>query len=353
LDINHIPIALAPGLIQLTDVAVLRLQHLSLINHGYLRYPPPMAGLIQPTDIAALRLQYLSFIKRIGDMTVREVLNEATRNFEGEGIPSARLDAEVLLSFCSGCDRLEFYKNPDMTIRETQLTAFRNLIARRLQWEPVAYITGRKEFWSLPLEVNSAVLIPRPDTEILVEEALSICRKFAYPEMKIIDIGTGSGAIAIALAKEMPQAQVVATDISAAALRVARKNALNLGLGNQIDFSRSDLFDSIEDFFDIIVCNPPYISAEEYEKLPAGVKAFEPREALLAGKKGTEFYEKLVYQAGNNFKKNGWLLLEIGATQEKSVRKIIEDSGIYDNIGMRRDYAGLPRVIRARRKISG
>jgi release factor glutamine methyltransferase len=286
-------------------------------------------------------------------MTVREVLNEATRNFEGEGIPSARLDAEVLLSFFLGQDRLEFLKNPEMSISKPQMVSFKKIVARRLQWEPVAYITGRKEFWSLPLEVNSAVLIPRPDTEILVEETLSICRKIDYPEMKIIDIGTGSGAIAIALAKEMPQAQVVATDISVAVLRVARKNALNLGLENQIAFRRSDLFDSVDDFFDIIVCNPPYISAGEYEKLPAGVKAFEPREALLAGESGTEFYEKLVYQAGTYFKKNGWLLLEIGATQEKSVRKIIEDSGIYDNISMRRDYACLPRVIRARRKISG
>ncbi len=286
-------------------------------------------------------------------MTVREILNEATHNFESEEIPSARLDAEVLLSFFLGKDRLEFLKNPEMPISKLQMVSFKKIVARRLQGEPVAYITGRKEFWSLPLEVNKDVLIPRPDTEILVEEALDICRKSAYPKMKIIDIGTGSGAIAIALAKEMPQAQIVATDISAVALRVARKNALNLGLENTIDFRRSDLFDSVDDFFDIIVCNPPYISAQDYEKLPAGVKAFEPREALLAGESGMEFYEKLVYQARNNFKKNGWLLLEIGATQEKSVRKIIEDSGIYDNIGMRRDYAGLPRVIRARRKISG
>ena len=286
-------------------------------------------------------------------MTVHDIPNESTKALEAADIPSARLDAEVLLSFCLKQDRLEFYKNPEMQITKVKQADFKKLIARRLQWEPVAYITGRKEFWSLPLEVNSAVLIPRPDTEILVEEALSICRKFDYPEIKIIDIGTGSGAIAIALAKEMPQAQVVATDVSAAALSVARKNVLNLGLKNKIDFRRSDLFDVIDDFFDIIVCNPPYISAEEYEKLPAGVKAFEPREALLAGESGTEFYEKLVYLAGNNFKKNGWLLLEIGATQEKSVRKIIEASGIYDNIGVRRDYAGLPRVIRARRKISG
>ena len=286
-------------------------------------------------------------------MTVHDILNESTKALEEIDIPSARLDAEVLLSYCLGCDRLEFYKNPDMQITKAKQEHFKKLVARRLKWEPVAYITGRKEFWSFTLEVNKDVLIPRPDTEILVEEALSICRKINFPEMKIIDIGTGSGAIALALAKELPQAKIIATDISTTALRIARKNALNLGLGNQIAFRCSDLFDSVDDFFDIIVCNPPYIAVREYEKLPAGVKAFEPREALLAGKSGTEFYEKLVYRAGNNFKKNGWLLLEIGATQEKSVRKIIEDSGIYDNIGLRRDYAGLPRVIRARRKISG
>ncbi len=286
-------------------------------------------------------------------MTVREILNEATRSFEAVGIPSARLDAEVLLSFCLKRDRLDFFKNPEIQISKTQLTDFKKLVARRIKWEPVAYITGRKEFWTFVLEVNKDVLIPRPDTEIIVEDALNICRKINSSEIKIIDIGTGSGAIAIALAKEMPQAQVVATDISTAALRVARKNVLTLGLKNQIDFRRSDLFDSIDDFFDIIVCNPPYISAQDYEKLPLGVKAFEPREALLAGENGTEFYEKFVYQAGDYFKKNGWLLLEIGATQEKSIWKIVEDSGIYDNIGVRRDYAGLPRVIRARRKISG
>ena len=129
-------------------------------------------------------------------MTVHDILNESTKALEAADIPSARLDAEVLLSFCLNCDRLEFYKNPDMTISETQLAAFRNLIARRLQWEPVAYITGRKEFWTFALEVNNSVLIPRPDTEIIVEEALNICRKIDSSEIKILDIGTGSGAIA-------------------------------------------------------------------------------------------------------------------------------------------------------------
>jgi len=286
-------------------------------------------------------------------MIVHDILNEATHDFETVEIPSARLDAEVLLSFCLGCDRLEFYKNPDMTISKKQLAVFRNLIARRLQWEPVAYITGRKDFWSFSLDVNNSVLIPRPDTEIIVEEALNICRKIDSSEIKILDIGTGSGAIAIALALEITGAKVVATDISESALNLAQKNAAALDLKNKIDFRQGNLFEPIEGIFDIIVCNPPYISAREYEKLPAGVKDYEPQDALLAGKSGLEFYEKLIYQAVGFLQKNGWLLLEIGAKQEAGVRGIMEAAGFYDSIEMRRDYAGLPRVIKARRKISG
>ena len=286
-------------------------------------------------------------------MIVHNILNESTKSLEAAEIPSARLDAEVLLSFCLNCDRLEFYKNPDMTISETQLAAFRNLITRRLRWEPVAYITGRKEFWTFVLDVNNAVLIPRPDTEIIVEEAVNICRKIDSPEIKILDIGTGSGAIAIALALEITGAKVVATDISPEALNLAQKNAAALGLKDKIEFKLGNLFEPVNGIFDIIVCNPPYISAQDYEKLPAGVKDYEPREALWAGKSGLEFYEKLIYQAADYLQKNGWLLLEIGAKQEAGVRKIAETAGFYDSIEMRKDYAGLPRVIKARRIFSG
>jgi release factor glutamine methyltransferase len=287
----------------------------------------------------------------VGIMTVREIISEATRHLETSQIPTARLDAEVLLAFCLGCKRLEFIKNPDRPIGEAQLTDFNQLISRRLQGEPVAYITGRKDFWSFTLEVNKDVLIPRPDTEVIVEEALRVCKSIDSAPIRILDIGTGSGAIALALACEIPAAQITATDISEAALALAQKNARALGLENSIVFYRGNLFEPVAGIFDIIVANPPYIGAEEYETLPAGVKDFEPREALWAGKSGLEFYEKIVYQAQSHLRERGWLLLEIGAEQQASVREMMESAGFYENIALRTDYAGLPRVIEGRRKV--
>ncbi|HUN56158.1 MAG TPA: peptide chain release factor N(5)-glutamine methyltransferase [Smithella sp.] len=286
-------------------------------------------------------------------MMVHDILNESAKTLEAANIPSARLDAEILLSFCLGCDRIEFLKNPEIQLDQAQLTSFKKLIERRLRWEPIAYIIGRKNFWTFSLEVNKDVLIPRPDTEIIIEEILDTAGKYESNRIKILDIGTGSGAIAIALAREIPDASVMATDISVAALDVARRNACSLEMQNRIDFRQGDLFDPVKGVFDIIASNPPYISAGEYEELPEGVRSFEPREALLAGKSGLEFYEKLIYQAEGYLEKNGWLLLEIGARQEKDVCRIMETSGFYNHIDIRRDYAGLPRVIKARRKVSG
>lgn len=282
-------------------------------------------------------------------MTIHDILNESTKALEGVDIPSARLDAEVLLAFCLECDRLEFLKNAEMTLKENQLVEFKTLLARRLQWEPVAYITGRKEFWTFSLEVNKDVLIPRPDTEIIVEETINVCSKIDSSEINILDIGTGSGAISLALAKEIANGKITATDISTSALALARKNARILKMEDKIDFRQGNLFEPVKGLFDIIVCNPPYIAEEEYEELPKGVKDYEPQIALLAGKNGLEFYEKLIYQAPGYLKKNGWLLLEIGAKQEKAVCKLLEESGFFDGVTMRRDYAGLPRVVRARR----
>ncbi len=286
-------------------------------------------------------------------MLVRDIINKTARRFTNAGIPSPRLDAEVLLAFCLDCERVNFIKNPDEPVSEQELASYQRLVARRLAWEPVAYITGRKEFWSFALEINSSVLIPRPDTEVLVEEALNLYRQQHWSKIKILDIGTGSGAIALALASEVSQALLTATDISAAALATARKNAINLSLDHQIEFREGNLFEPIDDFFDMIVSNPPYIAEEDYDNLLAGVKNYEPAEALQAGPGGLIFYQKIIAQAPGYLKKDGWLLLEIGAVQGEPVYNILETSGQYCDIGIRNDYAGLPRVIKARRKSSG
>ncbi|MEE9911803.1 MAG: peptide chain release factor N(5)-glutamine methyltransferase [Deltaproteobacteria bacterium] len=284
-------------------------------------------------------------------MTVRSTLIETTRKLAAAGISTARLDAEVLLAFCLGCDRVEFIKNPERTLSAEQLAVFKSMVARRSRFEPVAYITGQKAFWSFTLEVSPDVLIPRPDTEVIVEEALAVCRAEGFHRPRILDIGTGSGAIALALAKEIPDAVIIATDISPAALAVAEKNARRLGLEHSIVFYESDLFAKVPGAFDIIVSNPPYIGDEEYETLAAGVKDFEPKLALRAGQTGVEFYEKLIYQAHSRLKENGWLLLEIGAKQGQSVQAIMAaNTGFYDRIDVRTDYAGLSRVIKGRRK---
>jgi len=283
-------------------------------------------------------------------MTVREIIFKATQRLEEAGIPSARLDAEVLLAFLLRCDRLAFFKNPENPVGEEQRAAFDRLIERRTGGEPVAYITGRKNFWSFALDVHAGVLIPRPDTEVIVEEALAVLRQESWSHPRILDIGTGSGAIALALACEVPGAAVTATDISKTALETAQKNAAALKL-DRVVFLRGDLFEPVKGRFDLIVSNPPYIGADEYESLPAGVKNFEPEEALRAGQTGLEFYEKLIYQAHGYLAENGWLLLEIGARQKQEVRAIFEaHKDFYEHIDVREDYAGLPRVVKGRRR---
>ncbi len=285
------------------------------------------------------------------EMTIRDIIAQATQKLESAGIPSARLDAEVLLAFCLDCDRMEFIKNPDRIVNETQRAAFNQMIERRLRFEPVAYITGRKAFRTFVLDVNPDVLIPRPDTEVIVEEALAVFQAEAFKQPRILDIGTGSGAIALALACEIPGAQITATDISEAALIAAKRNACSLGLENSVTFFQGDLFEPVHGEFDMIVSNPPYIGAKEYETLDTGVKDFEPKLALMAGQTGLEFYKKLIYQAHSHLTENGWLLLEIGAKQSESVRTIMTaNTGLYDHIDVRADYAGLSRVVKGRRK---
>jgi len=281
-----------------------------------------------------------------------EVLHSASEALRKKGFPTPRLDAEILLSHQMGMARTGLYVHFHKSLSREEIGGFRGLIERRIQGEPVAYITGRKEFWSLLLEVGPDVLIPRPDTEVLVEEVLGAAENFGRENPDILEIGTGSGAVGIALAKELKNARIVATDVSEKALHLAKKNAAAHAVADRIHFLQGNLFEPLSAKFDIIASNPPYISEETFKNLPPGVRMFEPKEALMAGPKGTEFQEALIKGSRNHLKDGGWLLMEMGEGQKASIEDMLNETALYEEIKFTADYAGLPRVAGARRKIS-
>lgn len=283
-------------------------------------------------------------------MEIREALNQATLDFTQCGLASPRLDAEVLLSHCLGTDRYGLYREPERPITGEAVRGFRHLVARRRQGEPVAYLTGYREFWSLTFAVNRDVLVPRPETEILVEEVLNACADDGRGRPRILEIGTGSGAISVALASELKDAAIVATDISPGALKVAARNAVDNGVADRIDFVRGDLFAPLKGAFDVIVSNPPYIAEREYAHLPADVKIFEPQGALLAGPEGTEFHREIVKEGWRCLTPGGRLFMEIGYGQKERVHAALREMNRYEEIRFRKDYAGVARVVTARRK---
>ncbi|MGO9136668.1 MAG: peptide chain release factor N(5)-glutamine methyltransferase [Syntrophales bacterium] len=285
----------------------------------------------------------------ISEMDISNTLNEAIHVLKSSGCATPRLDAEVLLSACLKMDRTRFHIACEKSVTENDYQEFQRCIERRKRGEPVAYIVGKKEFWSLPFEVNKHVLIPRPETEILVEEVLRICSSLKTRELKVLEVGTGSGAISVALAHELKNAQIVATDISQDAINIASRNAQNNDVTNQISFLLGNLFEPVSGEFDIIVSNPPYISKEEYDSLPAGVRDFEPEFALLAGADGTLFHREIIKAGAIHLKPGGWSFMEIAAGQKKMVENMLNESDLYDNIAFRNDYAGIERVAIARR----
>jgi len=229
---------------------------------------------------------------------------------------------------------------------------FGKWLERRLNGEPVAYIIGSKEFWSLLFEVNREVLIPRPETEILVEEALQTGKKMMPSGLRILELGVGSGAISVALARELIDASLVATDISAGALALACRNACTHGVADRIEFQCGDLFTPVVGTFDLIVSNPPYISDEEFGQLPRGVREYEPRQALLAGDGGTACHREIISGSRKHLRRGGWLLMEMGAGQEEIVNELLKRSGVFDQIETRLDYGGVERVVRAKMSLS-
>lgn len=279
--------------------------------------------------------------------TIKDVLEWTAGYFRKKGITTARLDAEVLLAHCLGVDRLHLYLNLDRPLKQEERIRYRELIRRRAMREPVALIRGVKEFWSLRLRAAPGVLIPRPDTEALVEAVLEELRDRPVPN--ILEIGTGSGAIAVAIALENRSARIVATDIDRLALEAARFNAENLGVSGCIDFVASDLFTALREGskFDVICCNPPYIPSDVIPTLEPEIN-FEPRRALDGGPDGLNVIRQLVSQARNYLAERGVLIIEIGSEQEAWVREMFETLGGLHDVHTFPDLSGKPRVVSGR-----
>lgn len=275
--------------------------------------------------------------------TVLKVLQWTAGYLKEQGIEGARLDAELLLTEVLQLDRVGLYVNYDRPLEATELAAYRQLVGRRARREPVAYILGRSEFWSLPLAVRSDVLIPRPDTEVLVEEAL----QRAGSENRILDVGTGSGAIAIALAHELPKAQLVAIDLCDAALAVAQENARSNSVAERITFQQGDLQHLPSGPFELIVANPPYIPQGDLASLQPDVRDYEPHLALAGGNDGLDCYRTLAAQSRQCLTPGGWMLLEVGFGQAEAVQQLLADAGLIE-VFCRNDYAGVARVVGGR-----
>jgi len=284
------------------------------------------------------------------EWTVGRLLAWTTGWLAERGSEAPRLEAEVLLARVRGCQRILLYTAFDEVVPEEQRGRFRDLVRRRGTGEPVAYLTGGREFFSLPLAVTSAVLVPRPETEGLVVRVLDLCRGSAAP--RIVDVGTGSGAIAIAVAKNLPQALLTATDSSGAALAVAAENAVRHGVADRITFHEGDLLgaNAVGGPWDVVVSNPPYIRDDEVGTLPRDVREHEPRQALVAGPRGVEIIERLAAQAAERLAPGGWLVLEAGPTVAVEVERIL--AGIHGLVPgpTLKDLAGLPRVFQAYRQ---
>jgi release factor glutamine methyltransferase len=295
-------------------------------------------------------------------------LRDAIALLERERVPSAALAAELLLMHLLGKDRAWLYAHPEAKLDAAASEQFFTLVARRASGVPTQYLTGHQEFWGLDFEVSPAVLIPRPETEHLIEVALerlgvSPTSNSPRPDAPflIADVGTGSGCIAIALAHELPAARIAATDISAAALEVARRNAARHAVATRIDFINCNLLSSLfhqplatshqSPFLDLIASNPPYIGRQEAATLPREVHEHEPEAALFAGETGMEFYSPLIAQSATLLKPGGSLVLELGHNSADYVLRLLEASEWTDS-AITNDLAGIPRVASARRTTS-
>jgi len=312
--------------------------------------------------------------------TIGRLLKWTTDYLKAHGSESPRLDAEVLLAETLGCQRIDLYTRFDETPNDEVRAAFRDFVRRRAEGMPVAYLVGRREFYSLSFRVTPDVLIPRPETELLVVAVLDSAKNMLHrtpssqieerqseksaslkttsevaPTRKgiaVADVGTGSGIIAVCLAKHLPDCRVMAIDVSQKALAVAADNARRHGVAERICFVESDLFAAVpsEQRFDIIVSNPPYVTEAEMERLTVDVRRFEPRGALVSGPLGTEVIERLIPQAAAHLLPGGHLLMEVSPTIHDRVYSLLEADGRFEPGPTIKDLARLPRIVQGRRR---
>jgi release factor glutamine methyltransferase len=303
---------------------------------------------------------------------LRQALNAAVEQLTAAHVPSPRMNAELLIMFTLGCDRAYLYAHPERGLTSTEVQRYDEALAHRATGLPAQYITGHQEFWGLDFLVSPAVLIPRPETEHVVEAVLEIVATEDFKPgheqkqeqdqdqrpragapaphgLSIVDAGTGSGAIALALASELPAAEIHATDISAGALEIARANAARLELGSRVEFLLADLLGGLPTAsFDIVVSNPPYVGEAEEESVQLEVRKFEPRNAVFAGPTGLEVIERLIPQAWTSLRPGGWLVFEISGTIADRVRSLLTG---WDRVELTTDLQGIARVARARKSL--
>ena len=285
--------------------------------------------------------------------SVRELLKITAAYLQEKAIDSPRLAAEVLLAYQLGINRVTLYLNFDQPLTENEVSGYRSLIKRRVRREPLQYITGVQEFWSLDFKVDPRVLIPRPETELLIESAIEPLKNLPARENrlpKILDLGTGCGAIAISLAKQVEKAEIWAIDISAEALQVAQLNAEKHGVSERISFMQGDLWEPLTNqgvVFDIVLSNPPYIPSEDYNSLSPEIRNYEPRLALDGHEGGMRYIKRILSEAPAFIISGGWIMLEMGPAQTEKALELVEKTKEYGKKSRIKDYSHRYRVVMA------
>ncbi len=279
------------------------------------------------------------------------MLSWISQYLKDRGIESPRLHAEMLLSHVLGLKRIELYTHHDTEVAKSDLEKLHALVKRAGLNEPVAYLVGKTEFYSIEIEVSKDCLIPRPETELLVQRAIEFLRTRDGIQ-SVCDLCTGSGCIAVAIAKNFPKADIIATDISDQALKIANRNVEKYNLQERIKLLSGDLFDPVipqldTGKFDLIISNPPYVSEIEYEKLDKNVKEYEPRIALFAGEDGLDIYKRIIEKADKYLKPKAALLFEIGYSQGSSVRSLLEKTQCFSDITIEKDFNDNDRIVKA------